>query len=160
MRQTYTDIMINATPEQVWDVATNFESFPDWNPFLKRVDGDLKPGSTLDVEADTGGKVERMRATVLTSDRPREMRWNIRKARGLFNTEYVLAIRPTRDESVRLIQQCTFTGLLTPMMSGVIDGMTKGCDAMGEAVRSQVEGAAGGNGSTPAAAESSEPEDE
>ena len=78
------------------------------------------------------------------------MRWNFRKAKGLFNTEYVLAIRPTRGDAVRFIQQCTFTGALTPMMGSVIDGMARGCDAIGEAVCGQIEGAAGGNGSAPA----------
>ncbi len=40
MVQISTEIEINASPERVWQVLTDFPSLPDWNPFLQTAEGD------------------------------------------------------------------------------------------------------------------------
>ncbi|MCY4195257.1 MAG: SRPBCC domain-containing protein [bacterium] len=40
----YSDIVIEATPEQVWEVLTDFDSMPDWSSSLQGVVGDLSEG--------------------------------------------------------------------------------------------------------------------
>jgi len=45
-----TDIIIIATEKEVWEVLTDFKSYPDWNPFMKSISGDLKEGEILTVE--------------------------------------------------------------------------------------------------------------
>lgn len=50
-REIKTEILINSSPEQVWNELMNFESYPDWNPFIKSliVKDELKVGQRLSV---------------------------------------------------------------------------------------------------------------
>ncbi len=40
----YSDIVIEATPAQVWEVLTDFDAMPDWSSTLQGVVGDLSDG--------------------------------------------------------------------------------------------------------------------
>ena len=33
------EIEINAPPSRVWQVLTDFEKYPTWNPFIKKITG-------------------------------------------------------------------------------------------------------------------------
>ena len=39
MREFRTEIEINATPDKVWDVLMDFDSYPEWNPFMQSASG-------------------------------------------------------------------------------------------------------------------------
>ena len=45
--QAYTDIVVEATPEQVWDVLTDFDAMPRWSTSLQRIDGELADGASV-----------------------------------------------------------------------------------------------------------------
>jgi hypothetical protein len=50
VRPLYTvssEISLPASPQESWRVLTDFASYPDWNPYLRRVDGKLAPGKTV-----------------------------------------------------------------------------------------------------------------
>ncbi|HKO85819.1 MAG TPA: SRPBCC family protein, partial [Actinomycetota bacterium] len=36
-RQLESEVEVQASPERVWEVLTNFAAYPDWNPFIVRV---------------------------------------------------------------------------------------------------------------------------
>lgn len=61
MAKLETEIEIALSPRQVWDVLTDFESFPQWNPLLTVI-GEPKLGSKLQVKANSpdgsGGQYE------------------------------------------------------------------------------------------------------
>ncbi len=42
MKQIETEILINAKPDKVWQVLTDFESHSKWNPFIKSISGEKK----------------------------------------------------------------------------------------------------------------------
>lgn len=44
-----TEILINATPEKVWSILTDFAKYPEWNPFIKSVEGKVMVGEKLTV---------------------------------------------------------------------------------------------------------------
>ena len=37
MKEIKTEIIINSKPEKVWNILTNFEKYPEWNPFIKSI---------------------------------------------------------------------------------------------------------------------------
>ena len=48
-RQIITQINIEASPEEIWQHLTDFASYPQWNPFIAAIEGDLRVGSRLTV---------------------------------------------------------------------------------------------------------------
>ncbi|HWC70427.1 MAG TPA: SRPBCC family protein [Actinomycetota bacterium] len=52
MRELRTEIEIDAPPEQVWQVLTDFGAYPDWNPFIRSIEGEPQVGSRLNVRID------------------------------------------------------------------------------------------------------------
>ena len=35
-RQLESEVEVQASPERVWEVLTDFAAYPDWNPFIVR----------------------------------------------------------------------------------------------------------------------------
>jgi uncharacterized protein YndB with AHSA1/START domain len=35
MKELHTEIEIDASAERVWDILTDFASYPQWNPFIR-----------------------------------------------------------------------------------------------------------------------------
>ncbi len=48
MKEIYTEIEINASASTVWDILTDFDKFPRWNPFMKKISGSLQEGASLE----------------------------------------------------------------------------------------------------------------
>lgn len=46
-RTIYTDILINATPEQVWSVLTDTASYKKWSAFLVDIQGEIRDGAKI-----------------------------------------------------------------------------------------------------------------
>lgn len=49
MKEIYTEIEIKAPEKQIWAILTDFTSFPSWNPFIRRISGEIREGSQLEV---------------------------------------------------------------------------------------------------------------
>jgi uncharacterized protein YndB with AHSA1/START domain len=48
MKELRTEIEIAAPPERVWAVLADFDSYPEWNPFIRRIRGQPAAGSKLE----------------------------------------------------------------------------------------------------------------
>ena len=51
-----TTFPINASADAVWNVLADFERYPEWNPSLPSVSGDLRPGSTVSMTLAMPGR--------------------------------------------------------------------------------------------------------
>ena len=141
-RELQSDIEINAPAERVWGVLTDFESFPQWNPFITLLKGEAKVGSRLEVRiAPPGGRAMTFKPTVQTVEPNREFRWLGRVGvPGLFDGEHIFEITPIGDGKVRLVQRERFTGVLAPLLLRMVgDGTRQGFDAMNRALKERAE---------------------
>lgn len=43
-KQLASTIDIDASPQRVWQVLTDFAAYPDWNPFIVRAEGRPEEG--------------------------------------------------------------------------------------------------------------------
>lgn len=43
-------LVINAPPELVWEVITDFASYAEWNPFIPECVSTMKPGDPIDLK--------------------------------------------------------------------------------------------------------------
>ena len=76
MKELYSEIEIQASDERVWKVLTDFASFPQWNPFIRRVIGEAQEGQRLKVYIQPSGADSiTFRPTILKVEPNRELRW-------------------------------------------------------------------------------------
>ena len=114
MKKIDTQIEINAPAEKVWRVLTEFAAYPEWNPFVRRVEGEVRVGARLHVSIQpSGGMGMSFRPTVLVANPNRELRWlGHLWVPGVFDGEHSFTIEPLGEGSVRFIQRERFGGLL------------------------------------------------
>jgi hypothetical protein len=90
MREIRDEVEIDAPPERVWSVLTDFDSYPEWNPFVQRLSGRAEQGAKLDVRiAPPGKKGMGFKPTVIAAEADRELAWLGRLlVPGLFDGEH------------------------------------------------------------------------
>lgn len=52
MRELRREIEIEASPQRVWEILTDFPAYAEWNPFIPRVIGEPKVGARLEVRIE------------------------------------------------------------------------------------------------------------
>ena len=141
-REIRTEVNIRAPAERVWDVLSDFSSYPSWNPFIREISGTATPGGRLVVRLARSGKSTlKFRPRVLTAEKPRELRWLGRLGiPGLFDGEHSFTIVPAPGGGVRFVQAETFRGLLVPLLWRGLDRDTKPMfERMNTALRDRAE---------------------
>src|ERR1051325_6151544 len=100
-----TEIEIAASAGRVWDVLTDFASFPRWNPFIRRIDGVLAPRVKLTGKIQApGGRAMTFHPTVLRVEDERHFAWRGRTLiPGLFDGEHYFDVEPLGAARVRLV---------------------------------------------------------
>ncbi len=77
MYQLQAEVEIEAPPERVWAVLTDFASYPQWSGWKGRISGEARKGAWLKVLATPRpGKIKMTLFRVLVADPERELRWN------------------------------------------------------------------------------------
>ena len=55
MNKIKTIIVIDKDISKVWNVLTDFESYPNWNPFVRSIEGEKSIGKKVSVTCNTAG---------------------------------------------------------------------------------------------------------
>jgi hypothetical protein len=140
-REILTEIAIDAPPERVWAVLTDFAAYPDWNPFLRSISGELVAGARIDVRMTPGaGRAYRFRPRLQAVVAGRELRWLGRAGvRGLFDGEHAFTLVPLAGGRTLLRQHERFSGLLVPLVGGMLARTRRAFDAMNLALKERAE---------------------
>ena len=136
-----TSIEINAPPGRVWSLLTDFAGMPAWNPFIRAISGELKPGARLSVHIAPPGKSGmRFKPTVLAVQPERELRWLGRLLLPrLFDGEHYFRLEPA-GAGVRFVHGERFSGILVGIMGGALSTTSGGFEAMNTALKERAEG--------------------
>ena len=138
MKEISTETEINAPADRVWQVFTDFPRYPEWNPFMRSFEGELKVGAQ--VKVNLLGMTIKPR--LLKVEPNRELRWlDHLIIPGLFDGEHFFQIEPTSDGRVRFVQGERFTGVLIPVLSaiGLFRRTLRGFNEMNQALKAQAE---------------------
>jgi hypothetical protein len=113
MKEISTEILIQGSGADVWNVLTDFRSYPRWNPFIKEIRGDLIVGSKLELKIVTPKKKIRTYNPVVTVVTPNsELRWYGRAFMpGILDGERIFKISHNGSQSVRFEHKEIFSGL-------------------------------------------------
>jgi hypothetical protein len=141
MKELRTAIEIEATAGRVWEILTGFESYSEWNPFIRSITGKAELGARLEVRIEPpGGRGMSFKPTVLEAEPGRELRWLGRVlVPGIFDGEHSFRIEPADDAHVRFIQAERFSGALVPLFGKTLGQTERGFSEMNEALKARAE---------------------
>lgn len=141
-----TTTSLPASPARVWQVLLDFPRYPEWNPFIRSMEGVPDEGSTIRVAIHPpGGRAMTFRPTVLRNRAGQEFRWKGKLlVSGLFDGEHYFILTPAADGTTQFTQGEFFTGLLVPIFRGTLDrGTRTGFEAMNLALKERLARLAG-----------------
>jgi len=140
-REIRSEIEIDAPPAAVWHVLTDTAAYPEWNPFIRQLDGELRTGATLEVRiTPPGARGMRFKPTVLAAETERQLRWLGRfLAPGVFDGEHGFTIEPLADGRTRFVQTERFSGILVPAFGRTLEKTRVGFEQMNATLKSRAE---------------------
>jgi hypothetical protein len=123
-------------------VLADLPAYGEWNPFIKKIAGEPRAGTKLEVRMEPEGeRAMTFRPTVLTVEPGRELKWlGHLLVPGIFDGEHRWLIEEIEPGRVRFTQSERFGGILVPLLwKKLRDGGTaKGFRAMNEALAARV----------------------
>ena len=141
VRELRREIEIDAPPERVWAVVTDFAAYPEWNPFIRRISGEPREGARLEVRIEPpGARATTFQPTVRAVEANREPRWLGRMVvPGVFDGEHSLRIEPLEGGRSRFVQSERFGGVLVAFVKGMLAKTEAGFEQMNAALKARVE---------------------
>lgn len=135
--QINTSILINAAPEVVWNNFFNFRTYPEWNPFIKYIKGNIEQGQKFRVQLNS---IE-FKPRLITLKKEREFTWlGHLFIPGIFDGCHSFQFIDNGDGTTTLIQKEDFNGILVRLMKKKLDTeIMTGFKAMNEALKNRVE---------------------
>ena len=137
-----THIDINASPERVWHVLTDFERHPDWNPFIREIRGDVREGAQLHVRlGPPDGKAMTFKPVVTRAEPNRAFAWLGKLFMPwVFAGEHTFRLEPLDADRTRFHHGESFRGVLVAPMRKSLDSDTRrGFELMNEAIKIESE---------------------
>ena len=135
-KSIHTELPISAPPEEVWQVITDTERYPEWNPYHVQVRGQLREGETIQVEIEKpNGNHVSLEPEVLRVRENQELTWG-GGITGLFTGEHVFEILP-REDGVLFVHREEFRGLFVPFAE--LDTIEEGYHLMNQALKRRIE---------------------
>lgn len=142
MKTIETNIDIAASRDRVWTTLTDLKKFPEWNPFITSIEGDLEQGSRLLVTiSPPGRKAMIFKPYLIEVEAGMKLSWlGHFLVPGLFDGRHEFIIAGVSAGKLQFIHREEFTGLLVPLFWGSMEQPTKtGFESMNEALKKRAE---------------------
>lgn len=125
-KEIITEIVLNASAEQVWNVLTDFNRYHEWNPFLVESRGEAIAGTRLENTMLNGDKKMKFKPQILTVEKNNYFDWlGHLFIKGLFDGHHYFRILPISENQVKLIHGEDFSGILSSWVLGKIGDQTR-----------------------------------
>lgn len=141
MKKLTTEITIDAPPSVVWETLTDFAKFPEWNPFVVAIAGNVTVGSQLQTSIrPPDSKTTTFKPTVTAVVENEYLEWlGHLGIKGLFDGRHHYKLEAVA-KGTRFIQSEEFSGVLAPLLMGLIGAKTQaGFAAMNQALKDRAE---------------------
>jgi hypothetical protein len=136
-----TEVEINAPVSHVYQVLTDFEHYPAWNPFITSIAGTLASGQELSVEMSLPeGKTYLLKPRLTQVSENSELRW-----RGhfllpaLLDADHFFQLTERGPELTRVVQGENFSGFLLRFAGNALTLTARGFVYMNQALKKRAE---------------------
>lgn len=136
-----TRIIIESNIERVWQELMDFDSYSQWNPFMKSISGNPIEFERLKVEVLPDGA---KKSTVFTPvvqkvEKNKHFSWKgSLPIPGLFSGTHIFEVEENRDNVV-FVHKEEFSGMLIPFMKAMLQATEIGFEKMNKALKDRVE---------------------
>jgi hypothetical protein len=115
-----TEVVIDAPKEKVWKVLTDTKKYPDWNPFIISVKGEIKQGSQI-----TNVMVNENKETVFTPiitifEENETLEWLGTGLGGMFKGRHYFKLEELDNGKTKMLHGEKFSGLLSGLIMQMI----------------------------------------
>ncbi|PHQ59665.1 MAG: hypothetical protein COC08_08470 [Maribacter sp.] len=117
MRELRTEIQISSTPDMVWNKLMDFPSWPNWNPIVNKIEGNVEIGSELSITmSDSKGKDAKNYKSIITAiDENKRFSFNATMiAKFMFSAERIIELKESQEGTL-FIQREIYAGLMVPI---------------------------------------------
>lgn len=131
--QLNTEITIDADVKTVWSIFSDFENYPNWNPFITSITGEVKVGDRF--KARIGNFT--FKPTTKVFNHEQELTWLGRLFMpGIFDGRHSFVLKENADGSTNFVQSEEFNGVLVRFMRKKINTDVKaGFESMNEKLK-------------------------
>lgn len=135
------DLGIDAPAERTWQVLTDFEAYGEWNPFVRRVRCDLRPGAAIDMQVLVGSRPMRQREFVNDVVPGRAFSYSMRPAPGgLLRSRRDQEVVDLGDGRSRYRSRFRIEGPASPVVAALLGrSLRRGFDAHATALKERAE---------------------
>jgi hypothetical protein len=144
--ELHTEIDVDATPEVVWQMLTDLDRYPDWNPFITSAIGTPEIGETLVNRMEPpDGKAMSFKPRVTVVEDGKTFEWLGQLGfSGVFDGRHRFDIEAS-PTGTKVTQSESFDGILVRFMRKSLDTQTKsGFEALNVALKARAESLAAG----------------
>ena len=135
------EIEIDAPASSVWAVITDFDSYPQWNPFVVSAKSSLKPGEPIDMKVKLLGPVQRQVEIILDVEEGKGFRYCMKPFPfGALSSERSHNIIDLGDDRCRYQSHFHLQGWMMPLVRGLMrPALHRGFGGMSEAIKQRAE---------------------
>lgn len=137
-----TEVLIKATPQKIWKLFSHFENYPNWNPFITSLTGEVLAGKRIEVKIEPPeSRGMTFKPKVLSRIENQELSWLGRLfVPGLFDGKHIFELRDQGNSTTLFIQREQFKGLLVPLLKKQLENNTRrGFEAMNNILKTLAE---------------------
>jgi len=129
----YSEIKINARPDKVWQILTNFNDYPQWNPFIISISGEPIIGKKIHATIQPiGSSGMKFNPKVLQFTTNKELRWiGTLGISRIFDGEHTFKLIDNGDGTTSFLQYERFRGIMVPFAKKMLEvNSLQGFEAM------------------------------
>ncbi len=135
-----TSIEIDAPREEVYAVLADFDSYPEWNPYHKKIEGDFKVGSEMTIYVSRPDNKEvKVPPHMIRIKANEEISWG-GGIKGIFYGEHTFLLQTQANGKTLLKQNEDFSGLAVGFADLPPDVIAEGYQKMNMALKNKLEG--------------------
>jgi hypothetical protein len=141
MKKIETEIVIDSDLSIVWSVLSDFENYPNWNPFITSIKGEKSVGKKLTVSIQPpDGNTMTFKPIILKFEPNKEFRWKGKLGiTGIFDGEHFFVLEKLNEHKTKVLHGEKFKGVLVSLMGSALDKTKIGFELMNGALKKECE---------------------